>query len=58
MDKLKTPNDVRRYYLKAANIVHPDKVQHIKNVEILYIANKCFAALNEANELFKKEEGL
>jgi DnaJ-class molecular chaperone len=31
MDKLLQTSEVRKQYLKAANIVHPDKVQNLNN---------------------------
>ncbi len=45
--------DVRKQYLKAAAIVHPDKIQKSKDPDRNYIANRCFAALSEAFDLYK-----
>lgn len=50
MDKLLKPAEVKKTYFKAAQILHPDKVQRTGDLDQLYIANRCFAAINEAYE--------
>lgn len=53
MDKLMTANDVKKSYRLAMMLVHPDKVKGNDNPDKVYIANRCFAALNDAFNLFK-----
>jgi hypothetical protein len=53
MDKLLDFNAVRKSYLKAANICHPDKVLNSVEPDKLYIATRCFAALTEAFNQYK-----
>jgi hypothetical protein len=53
MDKLMDFSSVRKSYLKAANICHPDKIQKNDDPDKLYIANRCFAALTEAFNQYK-----
>ena len=53
MDKLMDPSQVRKAYLKAAAICHPDKVLNIEDPDKIYISNRCFAALTEAFNLYK-----
>ena len=53
MDKLLDFNGVRKSYLKAANICHPDKVLNAVEPDKLYISNRCFAALTEAFNQYK-----
>ena len=53
MDKLLDSGSVRKAYLKACNICHPDKILKNDDPDKLYIANRCFAALNEAMNLYK-----
>jgi hypothetical protein len=48
MDKLLDLSSVRKSYLKAANICHPNKIQKTDDQDKLYIASRCFAALTEA----------
>jgi UDP-2,3-diacylglucosamine pyrophosphatase LpxH len=49
MDKLEDPKKVKLYYRKAMMMCHPDKVKpDDDNFEKVYIANRCFAALNDA----------
>jgi len=58
MDKLGDQNQVRKAYLKAAAICHPDKILKNEDPDKLYIATRCFAALTEAFNQYKKEEGM
>lgn len=59
MDKLSDPQQVKRYYRKATMLCHPDKIGKAEdNPDKVYIANRCFAAITEAFNLFKKEEGI
>ncbi len=44
---------MRKAYLKAANICHPDKILVRNDQEHLYIATRCFAALTEAFNQYK-----
>jgi len=40
-------------------LCHPDKVgSGDGNPDKVYIANRCFAAITEAYNVFKKEEGI
>ena len=60
MDKLGDPNSVKKYYRKAMMMCHPDKVKATdeEDLDKVYIANRCFAALNEAFNLYKNEPGV
>ncbi|TDH72139.1 hypothetical protein CCR75_004303 [Bremia lactucae] len=53
MGKLLQPNDVKKHYRKAMIVVHPDKAGG-RNAEQLLIAERVFAALNNAWEDFQK----
>lgn len=54
MDKLLNPLEVKKYYRKATMLCHPDKVGHSGgDPDKVYIANRCFAALTEAYNIFK-----
>ncbi|CAH0486590.1 unnamed protein product [Peronospora farinosa] len=53
MGKLIQPNDVKKYYRKAMIVVHPDKSGG-RSAEQLLIAERVFAALNNAWEEFQK----
>lgn len=55
MDKLLDPNEVKKYYRKATMLCHPDKVGSGGGTDPdkVYIANRCFAAITEAYNLFK-----
>ena len=53
MDKVQDPNDVKKYYRKATLLCHPDRIQSSDDPEKVYIANRCFAALTEAYNLYK-----
>jgi len=52
MDKLSDPQQVKKYYRKATMLCHPDKIGE-SDPEKVYIANRCFAALTEAYNIFK-----
>lgn len=69
MDKLLDNQEVKKFYRKAMIMCHPDKIQTSDNPDKIYIANRCFAALTDAynifkviyfilNPLFQKEEGI
>jgi hypothetical protein len=59
MDKLGEPQLVKKFYRKATMLCHPDKIgTGGDNPDKVYIANRCFAALTEAYNIFKKEEGI
>ena len=58
MDKLAEPKQVRTTFRKAVLVVHPDRQPPDCDADRRYIANRCFAALNEAFEEFKKEPGV
>lgn len=59
MDKLLDPQEVKKHYRKATMLCHPDKVRNYENdPDKVYIANRCFAAITEAYNIFKKEEGI
>lgn len=53
MDKLMSPAEVKKQFRLAMMMCHPDKVKANDNPEKVYIANRCFAALNEAYNQFK-----
>ena len=53
MDKVQDPNEVKKLYRKATLLCHPDRIQASDDPEKVYIANRCFAALTEAYNLFK-----
>lgn len=53
MDKLLDFQQVRKAYLKAANICHPDKILSNEDPEKLFISNKVFAAVTEAFNKYK-----
>lgn len=44
---------MRKSYLKAANICHPDKVLNADDPDKLYVSTRCFAALTEAFNQYK-----
>jgi hypothetical protein len=60
MDKMQDPNQVKKYYRKAMMMCHPDKINTNteKNQDKVFIANRCFAALNDAFNEFKNEPGV
>lgn len=54
MDKLLNPQEVKKYYRKATMLCHPDKVRNNEgDPDKVYIANRCFAAITEAYNIFK-----
>ena len=53
MDKLHDPNEVKKYYRKAMLLCHPDRIQATEDADKVYIANRCFAALTDAFNIFK-----
>lgn len=53
MDKVQDPMEVKKLYRKASLLCHPDRIQASDDPEKVYIANRCFAALNDAYALFK-----
>ena len=58
MDKLAEPNDVKKYHRKAIMMCHPDKIKLSDDPDKVYIANRCFAALNAAFNDYKNEPGV
>ena len=56
MADMMTPQDVKKIYRKAINMFHPDKMMSEKDPDKLYIANRCFTALNDAFNEFKTRE--
>jgi curved DNA-binding protein CbpA len=52
MDKLSDPQQVKKYYRKATMLCHPDKIGE-SDADKVYIANRGFAALTEAYNVFK-----
>jgi DnaJ-class molecular chaperone len=58
MDKMSDNKQVKKYYMKAIMMMHPDKISQDQNTDKIYIANRCFAALNEAFNEFKNEPGV
>jgi DnaJ-class molecular chaperone len=54
MDKLLDPNEVKKFYRKATMLCHPDKIRNCEDdPDKTYIANRCFAAITEAYNIFK-----
>jgi DnaJ-class molecular chaperone len=58
MDKLSEPNEVRKYFRKAITLCHPDKQSTSEDPDRIYIANRCFSALNDAFNEYKTEPGV
>uniref|UniRef100_A0A7S3CLN6 J domain-containing protein n=1 Tax=Strombidium rassoulzadegani TaxID=1082188 RepID=A0A7S3CLN6_9SPIT len=60
MDKLADPQQVKKLHRKAIMMCHPDKVnaKSEHNADKVYIANRCFAALNLAFNEYKNEPGV
>jgi hypothetical protein len=59
MDKMSDPNQVKKFYRKAMMMCHPDKInQNDEDHDKIYIANQCFAALNDAFNEYKNEPGV
>ncbi|KAL9093610.1 MAG: hypothetical protein Q9159_000139 [Coniocarpon cinnabarinum] len=58
MGDLVLPNKVKIIYMKAIAKVHPDKIAQNATVEQKMISATVFAALNEAWDKFKKDNGL
>ena len=58
MDKLADPSQVKKYYRKAITMCHPDKLQRETDPDKKFVANRCFAALNEAWNEYCKEPGV
>ena len=53
MDKMSDGNQVKKYFRKAITMCHPDKVNSSDDPDKIYIANRCFSALNDAFNEFK-----
>ena len=53
MDKLLDPAQVKKYHRLAMLLCHPDKIRSDDDPDKIYIANRCFAALNDAMNTFK-----
>ena len=62
MDKMNDPNQVKKYYRKAILMCHPDKISSSQgdqpNSDKVYIANRCYSALNDAFLEYKNEPGV
>ena len=58
MDKLMDQNQVRKAYQKYMVKFHPDKIIPSGDSEKIYIANEVNAAMLEAWNVFKKENGI
>jgi cyclin G-associated kinase len=59
MDKMNDPNQVKKYYRKAILMCHPDKIAgNDVNPDKVYIANRCYSALNDAFNEYKNEPGI
>ena len=60
MDKLADPNSVKKLHRKAIMMCHPDKInaKTEQNQDKVFIANRVFAALNEAYNEYKNEPGV
>lgn len=59
MDKMNDPNQVKKYYRKAILMCHPDKIAGSDvNPDKVYIANRCYSALNDAFNEYKNEPGV
>lgn len=58
MDKLAEPKQVKTCFRKAIMVVHPDRQPPDCDGDRRYISNRCFAALNEAFDEYKKEPGV
>lgn len=48
MADIHNPNDVKKYYRKAALMFHPDKIQKLIDADKKFIASRCMSELNEA----------
>jgi len=55
MDKVQDPQVIKKFYRKAMMMCHPDKINANteKNPDKVFIANRCFAALNDAFSEYK-----
>jgi hypothetical protein len=52
--ELGDPQIVKKYDRKATMLCHPDKLGNAEdNPDKVYIANRCFAAITEAYNIFK-----
>ena len=58
MSEVMEGKDIIKAHRKAMLIVHPDKTAEFEDPIKLYLANRAFAALNDAMNEFKKEEGM
>lgn len=58
MDKLAEPKQVKTCFRKAVLVVHPDRQPPDCDADRRYISNRCFAALNDAYDEYKKEPGV
>lgn len=58
MDKLAEPRQVKVLYRKAILMCHPDKISTDQQPDKVYIANRCYAALNDAFNEYKNEPGV
>jgi len=58
MDKLADTNVVKKCYRKAILMCHPDKITNDPNPDKVYIANRVYAALNDAFNEYKNEPGV
>ena len=51
-------NQVKKYYRKAILMCHPDKISADDDPDKVYIANRCYAALNDAWNEYRNEPGV
>lgn len=49
---------IRKVHRKYMAMFHPDKVASSNDPNKIYIANRVFTAINDAMNLFKKENGI
>lgn len=59
MDKMQDQNQVKKFHRKAIMMLHPDKFSAGNaDPDKMFVANRAFAALNEAMNEYKKEPGI
>jgi len=51
--QLATASDVKKYHRKAIILCHPDKIKATGDPDKIFIANRCFAALTDAYNIYK-----
>jgi preprotein translocase subunit Sec63 len=58
MHEVMDNNALRTVHRKYIVMFHPDKVAPSNDSNKIYIANRVFTAINDAYNLFKKENGI